>query len=161
VDLTYITSRGLWYFASWKGDAHKSGGVASNIGIHFFDMLVWIFGGVQHHEVHHADERKMGGYLELEKAEVRWFLSVDRNDLPAEAVSSGKNTFRSITVDGEDFEFSEGFTDLHTVVYREILEGRGFGMEDARPSINLVYELRNSIPTKVDSDHVHPFVRKL
>ena len=144
IDLTYITSRGRWYFTSWKGDIQKSGGVATNIGVHFFDMLMWIFGGVKHFEVHCADESKMGGTLELEKADVRWFLSVNREDLPEVARAAGKPTFRSITVDGEEFEFSEGFTDLHTVVYREILAGRGFGVEDARASINLVYELRNA-----------------
>ena len=147
VDLTYMTSRGRWYFTSWKGDMEKSGGVATNIGVHFFDMLMWIFGSVKHHEVHCADESKMAGFLELERANVRWFLSVSKDDLPEVARNSGKATFRSITVDGEEFEFSEGFTDLHTIVYREILAGRGFGLDDARPSINLVYELRNSIPT--------------
>lgn len=159
IDLTYITSRGKWYFTSWKGDIHKSGGVATNIGVHFFDMLMWIFGDVKHHEVHYADDRKMAGYLELEKANVRWFLSIDKGDLPEDVKLSGKTTFRSLTMSGEEFEFSEGFTDLHTVVYREILEGRGYGMEDARAAINLVYELRNSVPAS--SSHPHPFVEKL
>ncbi len=144
IDLTYITSRGRWYFASWKGDIQKSGGVATNIGVHFFDMLMWIFGGVKGYEVHCADESKMGGFLELEKANVRWFLSVNRDDLPEAAKADGKATFRSISVDGEEFEFSEGFTDLHTVVYQEILAGRGFGLEAARASISLVSELRNA-----------------
>jgi UDP-N-acetyl-2-amino-2-deoxyglucuronate dehydrogenase len=144
VDLTYITSRGNWYFTSWKGDIQKSGGAATNIGVHFFDMLIWIFGTVVHQEVHLSDAGTMGGYIELERARVRWFLSVNREYLPAEAVASGKNTFRSITVDGEEFEFSDGFTDLHTVVYREILAGRGFGLEDARASINLVHDLRTA-----------------
>ena len=161
IDLTYITSRGRWYFASWKGDAHKSGGVATNIGVHFFDMLMWIFGDVKHHEVHYGDERKMAGYLELEKANVRWFLSVDKGDLPDEVQLAGKTTFRSLTMDGVEFEFSEGFTDLHTVVYREILEGRGFSMEDARSAINLVYELRNSIAVSSNDNHSHPYVKKL
>lgn len=160
IDLTYITSRGRWYFTSWKGNSEKSGGVASNIGVHFFDMLMWIFGGVKHREVHLADERKMAGFLELEKANVRWFLSVDRNDLPPEALAADKNTFRSITVDGDDFEFSEGFTDLHTAVYQDILAGRGFGMEDARASINLVYELRNARAVAVSSGHSHPFLQR-
>ncbi|MDG5467692.1 Gfo/Idh/MocA family oxidoreductase [Deltaproteobacteria bacterium IMCC39524] len=160
IDLTYMTSRGRWYFTSWKGDHSKSGGVASNIGVHFFDMLMWIFGEAKHHEVHLAEDGRTAGFLELEKANVRWFLSVDRNDLPAEAVAAGKATYRSITVDGEEFEFSEGFTDLHTIVYQEILAGRGFGLEDARPSINLVYELRNSIATPIDSEHCHPLVAK-
>ena len=160
IDLTYITSRGKWYFASWKGDIDKSGGVASNIGVHFFDMLMWIFGAVKHQEVHHVDERKMAGFLELEHANVRWFLSVDRDDVPEEARATGKNTFRSITVDGEEFEFSEGFTDLHTVVYREILAGRGFGMEDARASIDLVYELRNAAAVPGHGRHSHPFLKR-
>jgi UDP-N-acetyl-2-amino-2-deoxyglucuronate dehydrogenase len=158
IDLSYITSRGLWYFNSWKGDEHKSGGVATNIGVHFFDMLMWIFGPVQHHEVHLNTPGKIAGYLELQKANVRWFLSVDRNDLPADAVSSGKPTFRSIRVDGEEFEFSEGFADLHTVVYRDILSGGGFGMEDARAAINLVYELRNSVAKEHNGLHAHPFM---
>lgn len=160
IDLTYITSRGKWYFTSWKGNHEKSGGVASNIGVHFFDMLMWIFGAVKHHEVHLADERKMAGFLELENANVRWFLSVDRSDIPEEVRAAGKNTFRSITVDGEEFEFSEGFTDLHTVVYKEILAGRGFGMEDARASINLVYELRNAKAVAVNGGHSHPFLNR-
>lgn len=160
IDLTYITSRGNWYFASWKGDISKSGGIATNIGVHFFDMLIWIFGGVQHHEVHHADDRKMAGFLELEKAEVRWFLSVGREDLPEESAQGGKATFRSITVDGEEFEFSGGFTDLHTVTYREILAGRGFGLEDARPSIDLVHKLRNTVPVRNASSHLHPFLNR-
>jgi len=160
IDLTYITSRGRWYFTSWKGNAEKSGGVASNIGVHFFDMLMWIFGSVKHHEVHYNDERKMAGFLELENANVRWFLSVDRDDVPEEARAAGKNTFRSITVDGDEFEFSEGFTDLHTVVYKEIMAGRGFGMEDARASINLVYELRNAVAVPVNGRHSHPFLKR-
>jgi UDP-N-acetyl-2-amino-2-deoxyglucuronate dehydrogenase len=158
IDLTYITSRGRWYFTSWKGNGEKSGGVASNVGVHFFDMLMWIFGNEEHHEVHYNDERKMAGYLELENANIRWFLSVDHSDLPEAALAAGKNTFRSITVNGEEFEFSDGFTDLHTAVYQEILAGRGFGMEDARASINLVYELRNAVP--VNGRHSHPFLKR-
>jgi len=158
IDLTYITSRGRWYFTSWKGDNSKSGGVASNIGVHFFDMLMWIFGEVKHHEVHLSEDARMAGFLELEKANVRWFLSVDRKDLPDETVIAGKTTFRSITVDGEEFEFSEGFTDLHTIVYQEILAGKGFGLKDARPSINLVYELRNAKPTPINNKHTHPLL---
>jgi UDP-N-acetyl-2-amino-2-deoxyglucuronate dehydrogenase len=156
IDLTYMTSRGKWYFTSWKGDMQKSGGIATNIGVHFFDMLMWIFGSVKHHEVHCADESKMAGFLELEKANVRWFLSVNREDIPEAAKISGKSTFRSITVDGEEFEFSEGFTDLHTMVYQEILAGRGFGLDAARASINLVHELRNSKPTP--GSCMHPFL---
>lgn len=160
LELTYITSRGRWYSTSWKGDIHKSGGVATNIGVHFFDMLIWIFGDVKHHEVHYRDERKMGGFLELEKARVRWFLSVDNNDLP-EKVQAGKTTYRSLTMDGKEFEFSDGFADLHTVVYREILAGCGYGMEDARSAINLVYELRNSVPVTVNGNHSHPYIGQL
>jgi len=160
VDLTYITSRGKWYFISWKGDINKSGGVATNIGIHFFDMLIWIFGEVKHYEVHYSEPlRKMAGYLELEKAEVRWFLSVDSKDLPESALKEGKRTYRSITIDGSEVEFSGGFTDLHTVVYQEILSGRGFGIEDARPSIELVYRLRNIKPVGFN-DRVHPLAEE-
>ena len=156
IDLTYITSRGKWYFISWKGDINKSGGVATNIGIHFFDMLMWIFGGIKHYEVHYSEPlKKMAGYLELEKAEVRWFLSVDFKDLPEAAIKEGKRTYRSITVDESEVEFSGGFTDLHTVVYQEILNGKGFGIEDARPSIELVYRLRNIKPVGFN-DRVHP-----
>ena len=157
IDLTYITSRGRWYDVSWKGDEHKSGGVATNIGVHFFDMLMWIFGGAQHHEVHLSDDRRMAGFLALERANVRWFLSVDREDLPARAVADKKPTYRSLTLDGDEFEFSEGFGDLHTEVYRNILAGRGFGIEDARSSINLVYELRNAKETRGNSHQMHPF----
>ncbi len=159
IDLTYITSRGNWYFVSWKGDIEKSGGIATNIGIHFFDMLIWIFGSVKRNEVHHADEKKTSGFLELEKANVRWFLSVDRNDLPEAVKAEGKPTFRSITVDEEEIEFSGGFEDLHTIVYRQILEGRGFGIDEARPSINLTHEIRNAKPTITGSNYLHPFLK--
>lgn len=159
VDLTYITSRGNWYFASWKGDESKSGGVATNIGIHFFDMLMWIFGPVKEFKVHHADAGSMAGYLCLENADVRWFLSVDRAHLPAAA--AGKSTYRSITVDEEEMEFSEGFTDLHTVVYQEILAGRGFGVEDARPSISLAHDLRHAPVVRTASDNRHPLLDAL
>lgn len=161
VDLTYITSRGNWYFNSWKGDASKSGGVATNIGIHFFDMLIWIFGGVRSHQVHCSDPKRMAGFMELERADVRWFLSVDKGDLPEVAVQQAKSTYRSIMIDSEEFEFSEGFTDLHTVVYQEILAGRGFGIVDALPSIDLVHNLRETIPVKVGSDLQHPLLSQL
>lgn len=161
IDLTYITSRGRWYFNSWKGDVQKSGGVSTNIGIHFFDMLIWVFGQVLHQEVHYADNRKMAGALELEKATVRWFLSLDRDDVPEPARSEGKNTYRSLVMNGEEFEFSEGFTDLHTIVYRDILENRGYGMVDARPSIVLAHELRKATPVMSDGPRQHPFVAKL
>lgn len=160
VDLTYITSRGNWYHTSWKGDLSKSGGVGTNIGVHFFDMLMWIFGKVQHHEVHLADDHRMAGYLELEKARIRWFLSVDSSDLPTTARNAGKTTYRSLTLNDEEFEFSDGFTDLHTEVYRDILSGHGFGLEEVRPAINLVYELRNALPTPTAGKHAHPFLIK-
>lgn len=161
IDLTYITSRGKWYFSSWKGDVQKSGGIAGNIGVHFFDMLMWIFGEVVGYKVHLSEGGKMAGFLELEKANVRWFLSVDHKDLPQKEVDAGMSTFRSIQVDGEEFEFSTGFTDLHTVVYQEILAGRGFGLEDARPSINLTYELRHAKPTPINGMHAHPLLRRV
>ncbi len=159
--LTYITSRGNWYFVSWKGDIERSGGIATNIGIHFFDMLIWIFGAVKRNEVHHADEKKTSGFLELEKANVRWFLSVDKNDLPEAVKAEAKPTYRSITVDEEEIEFSGGFEDLHTIVYRHILEGRGFGIDDARPSINLTHEIRNAKPTRTNSNYLHPLTTNL
>ena len=160
IDLTYITSRGKWYFISWKGDLAKSGGVATNIGIHFFDMLMWIFGSVQHSEVHYSEPlKKMAGYIELERAHVRWFLSVDYNDLPEDIKQKGQRTYRSITVDGEEIEFSGGFMDLHTVVYKDVLEGGGFGIREARPSIELVYQIRNIKPVGFN-DRVHPLAEE-
>jgi len=144
IDLTYITSRGKWYFISWKGDIHKSGGIATNIGIHFFDMLIWIFGGVRENTVHLLQPNKASGCLELEKARVRWFLSLDDNDLPQAVKEKGKRTYRSITMDEQEIEFSEGFTDLHTKSYEEILAGRGFGMMEAKASIETVYTIRNA-----------------
>ncbi len=158
VILTYITSRGLWYNYSWKGMIEKSGGIATNIGIHFFDLLMWYFGNPRNSEVHLSQKNKMSGFLELEKADVNWYLSLDRNDLPKEAASSGKTTYRSITVDDQEVEFTEGFTDLHTKVYEEILEGRGFGIADARASIETVYNIRNMKPVSNIAMH-HPFMR--
>ncbi len=140
VELSYVASRGPWYFQSWKGDVQKSGGVATNIGIHFFDALMWIFGPVQESSVHERDDKRMAGRLELETASVKWNLSVSRLDLPEEA--SGKSTWRSLKLNGEEFEFSDGFEDLHTAVYRDILGGGGFGLEEARPAIELVHRLR-------------------
>jgi UDP-N-acetyl-2-amino-2-deoxyglucuronate dehydrogenase len=160
VVLSYITSRGKWYDYSWKGAIEKSGGVPTNIGIHFFDMLMWIFGKPQRTELHVNDPKKMAGFIELENANVRWFLSVDKKDLPMEAVKEGKPTYRSITVDGEEIEFSGGFTDLHTVVYRNILDGKGFGLQDARPSIELVHDIRHSTVQTERTDRFHPFVVK-
>ncbi len=147
VNLTYITSRGLWYQTSWKGNRERSGGLATNIGIHFFDMLLWLFGPVWKAEVKTRDEWRTGGTLELERADVTWFLSAQKKDLPFEAEPGKKTTFRSITVDGEDVEFSDGFTNLHTRSYEEILAGRGFGIEDARPSIELALRIREQALT--------------
>jgi len=156
IDLTYITSRGNWYFISWKGSKQKSGGIATNIGIHFYDMLIWIFGKVKKNIVHVLKHDKAAGYLELERGRVRWFLSVDDNDLPDDIKKAGQRTFRSITVEGEEIEFSGGFTDLHTKSYQEILNGRGFEMEKVRPSIETVYTIRNSEPIGLKGDF-HPF----
>lgn len=161
IDLSYITSRGRWYFVSWKGDVEKSGGVATNIGIHFFDMLLWIFGSLQHQEVHLSEANKMAGYIELEHAEVRWFLSVDSDDLPEEAKRKNSPTWRSITVDGEEVEFSGGFTDLHTKVYEGILAGQGHGIEAACPSLELVSDVRNMKVLSSNNSRVHPFVSRI
>lgn len=160
VDLTYITSRGHWYYISWKGDIQKSGGVATNIGIHFFDMLSWIFGKTKTNVVHLSQFNKAAGYLELENARIRWFLSLDLNDIPAETKLKGNRTFRSIKVDGEEFEFSEGFTELHTDSYKEILKGKGFGIEDARESVETAYTIRNSTPVGLIGDY-HPILKKV
>jgi UDP-N-acetyl-2-amino-2-deoxyglucuronate dehydrogenase len=143
VNLTYMTSRGRWYQVSWKGVKERSGGLATNIGIHFFDMLIWLFGAEVRSLVHTRDEWRTGGSLELEHADVTWFMSADPTDLPFEATAGKKTTFRSITVDGEEVEFSEGFTELHTRSYEEILAGRGFGIDDARPSIELAHRVRD------------------
>jgi UDP-N-acetyl-2-amino-2-deoxyglucuronate dehydrogenase len=141
VDLTYLTSRGPWYQVSWKGSKDHSGGVATNIGIHFFDLLLWLFGSVVKSEVHLNSSNRVAGFLELERADVRWFLSSDRRDLPFEPQPGKMTTFRSISVDGEEVEFTGGFTDLHTLVYEQTLAGGGFGLEDARPSIELAYQI--------------------
>lgn len=159
VDLTYITSRGHWYFVSWKGDVQKSGGVATNIGIHFFDMLSWVFGDVQENVVHLAEPDKSAGYLRLKKARVRWFLSVDYSDIPEHVRQKGQRTFRSITMEGKEIEFSEGFTDLHTESYRQIIAGKGFGLQDAKPSIQTAYTIRNFKPIGLTGDY-HPFCKK-
>jgi len=160
VDLTYITSRGMWYRHSWKGDTKRSGGIATNIGVHFFDMLHFVFGGLQENHVQHLSDEKAGGYLEYEKARVRWFLSVDAADLPESVAEVGRRTFRSITVDGNEVEFSEGFADLHTKSYEEILAGRGFGLETSRVAIETVASIRNAKVDESDRDS-HPFVRRL
>jgi UDP-N-acetyl-2-amino-2-deoxyglucuronate dehydrogenase len=160
IDLTYITSRGNWYFISWKGDEHKSGGIATNIGVHFFDMLTWIFGDAKQNLVHIYQPEKAAGYLDLEKARVRWFLSVDSNDLPEKAKKEHKRTYRSITVDGKEIEFSNGFTDLHTLSYERILKGNGFGMEASRKSIETVYTIRNATPIGLKGEY-HPLCNHL
>ena len=159
VELTYITSRGKWYAESWKGDNRKSFGVATNIGVHFYDMLYFIFGQLQENKVHYADHNKAAGYLEYERARVRWFLSIDANDLPDE-VKGKKATYRNIDISGEQLEFSDGFTDLHTVSYQEILAGRGYGLDAARHAVETVDVIRTASLTSINSD-VHPFVRRL
>lgn len=160
VDLTYITSRGKWYMESWKGDPRKSFGVATNIGVHFYDMLHFIFGTLQRNVVHFTSEYKAAGYLEYEKARVRWFLSIDANDLP-DIVKGKKPTYRSITVNGEEIEFSEGFTDLHTISYQEILAGRGYGIEDARYCVETVDTIRSTKVAVANNEEGHPFLARL
>jgi UDP-N-acetyl-2-amino-2-deoxyglucuronate dehydrogenase len=157
VQVTYVTGRGAWYHISWKGDVDRAGGVATNIGIHFFDLLPWLFGAVNGYGVHLHGPSRMSGYLALERADVSWFLSVDVRDLPFDAVPGGSSTYRSIAVDGEEVEFSGGFTDLHTRVYERALAGAGFGIEDARPSIELAYTLHNA-PVTPSGDLAHPYV---
>jgi UDP-N-acetyl-2-amino-2-deoxyglucuronate dehydrogenase len=157
VILTYVTSRGAWYHTSWKGNAEKSGGVATNIGIHFFDLLLWLFGPYSECRLFHSDPQRMSGFIELEHARVRWFLSVDTSDLPYRGEPGKKSTYRSITVDGQEVEFSEGFADLHTRVYEHTLAGNGFGIEDARPSIELTYAIRTS-PLVAAGDLAHPLL---
>ena len=159
VDLTYITSRGKWYFYSWKGNVTKSGGVVTNIGIHFFDMLSWVFGPVQKSQVHVYQEDKAAGFLQLKNARVRWFLSLDRNDLPVVATKNNLPTYRSVTVNGEEIEFSGGFTDLHTESYRQILAGKGFGIKEARNSIEIVHDIRKATPLGLSGDY-HPFLNR-
>lgn len=158
IDMTYITSRGNWYSVSWKGDIQKSGGVATNIGIHFFDMLSWIFGDTRKNIVHISEPSKSAGYLELDHARVRWFLSLDYDDIPTSTRAKGSRTFRSITVNGEEIEFSEGFADLHTQTYKEILAGRGFGLMEARQSVETAYTIRNSKPVGLVGDY-HPILK--
>jgi UDP-N-acetyl-2-amino-2-deoxyglucuronate dehydrogenase len=158
IDLSYVTSRGNWYKISWKGDIQKSGGVATNIGIHFFDMLSWIFGDTVKNIVHISEPERAAGYLELENARVRWFLSLDYNDLPDSVKASGGRTFRSIVVEGEEIEFSDGFGELHTTSYREILDGRGFGLDDARQSVITAFTIRNAKPVGIVGDY-HPMLK--
>lgn len=157
VRLTYITARGGWYHVSWKGNEERSGGVVTNIGIHFFDLLSWLFGPVTRSVVHLRDAERAAGVLALERADVQWFLSTVAADLPFAPQAGVKTTFRSITVDGEDVEFSDGFTDLHTRVYEEVLAGRGFGIADARPSVELTAQIRGAHLQAVTAD-AHPQV---
>lgn len=160
VELTYITSRGKWYLESWKGDPRKSFGVATNIGVHFYDMLHFVFGQLQDNVVHYSGETKAAGYLEYERARVRWFLSVDAHDLPDE-VKGKKTTFRSIDIGGEQLEFSEGFTELHKVSYEEILAGRGYGLEDARHCIETVNVIRTAPVVAARDGMGHPMLGRL
>ena len=157
VVLSYVTARGAWYDVSWKGSPEKSGWVPTNIGIHFFDLLVWLFGDLESQSVHLSEPRRMAGVIRLARARVRWFLSVDARDLPFVAAPGARSTFRSITVDGQEVEFSEGFADLHTEVYREILAGRGHGIDVARPSVELASAIRRA-PVVPAGQDAHPML---
>ncbi|WP_370477860.1 Gfo/Idh/MocA family oxidoreductase [Tamlana flava] len=158
IDLTYITSRGNWYYASWKGSLEKSGGICSNIGIHFFDMLIWIFGDVVKNTVHLMEHDRASGVLQLKNANIRWFLSINEQVLPESAKKNGKRTFREITIDSEKFEFSEGFTDLHTLSYKNILSGNGFDVSETLKSLELAYNLRHAKPEALTGDF-HPMAK--
>ena len=158
IDLTYITSRGKWYYTSWKGDERKSGGVATNIGVHFYDMLCWIFGNVTQNVVHVRTHDRVAGFLRLERARVRYFLSINYDTIPLEVKATGKRTYRSLLMEHTEIEFSEGFTDLHTQSYRDILTGGGFGLEEARNSIQIVHDIRNASPVGFTGDY-HPLAQ--
>ena len=160
ITLTYITSRGPWFHESWKGITQKSGGLTSNIGIHFFDMLTWIFGDIKKNELHTSNDFLTSGYIELENANVKWVLSVDRKYLPKASIKEGKTTYRSITIDGDEIEFSGGFTGLHTKVYKEVVAGNGYGLEDARIAIRIVDQLRSQVPMGV-KEYSHPMIKEL
>jgi UDP-N-acetyl-2-amino-2-deoxyglucuronate dehydrogenase len=159
IELTYITSRGKWYYISWKGDVHKSGGIATNIGVHFFDMLTWIFGSVKQNIVHILEPDKASGFLELENARIKWYLSLDYNDIPDEIKKNNSRTYRSIIVNKEEVEFSGGFTDLHTESYKKILQGEGFGLMEAKPAIETVYTIRNANAVGLKGEY-HPLCKK-
>ena len=168
VDLTYITSRGLWYYTSWKGDSSKSGGVATNIGVHFYDMLSWIFGSIKENIVHIYEHDRAAGLLRFEKARVRYFMSINADTLPKQALEQGKRTYRKMEMDGKEIEFSDGFTELHTESYKKILAGEGFGLDQAYQSIKIVHDIRNTRPIGLKGDYhplaalplsVHPFYR--
>lgn len=160
VNLTYITSRGKWYFNSWKGDVKKSGGISTNIGVHFYDMLHFVFGKVVENKLHYLNDFKAGGFIEYQKARVRWFLSIDTEDIPVNLRLLGKRTYRSLTMDGKDIEFSDGFADLHTKVYEDILAGGGFTLEDNRVAIETVGDIRNQKPLGLTGDY-HPFLKEI
>ena len=169
IDLTYLTSRGNWYYTSWKGDISKSGGVASNIGVHFYDMLSWIFGDVKTNITHVHTHDRAAGYLEFERARVRWFLSINYDLLPNDIKAKGQRTYRSIEIEGKELEFSGGFTDLHTKVYKGLIDGDGYGLEDSRQAIEIVHEIRNSNPIGLKGEYhplaskkivKHPFIKK-
>ncbi len=157
IDLTYITSRGNWYDVSWKGDQSKSGGIATNIGIHFYDMLSWIFGETQENIVHLRDKKKVAGYIEFEKARVRWFLSIEEDCLPKKAKVLNQKTYRSLIIDDEEIEFSSGFNELHDESYKKILKGEGFGLMDVKQSIEIIHDIRNNEILKIGEKH--PFLR--
>lgn len=160
VDLTYLTSRGHWYYTSWKGELAKSGGIATNIGVHFFDMLAWVFGGLKSSKVHLHSHDRAAGYLEFEQARVRWFLSINEDLLPKEAREKGQRTYRSITVNGKEIEFSDGFFDLHTKSYEHIIAGNGFGLTDAKASVQLVHDIRNATLAPIKGDY-HPLITSI
>jgi len=160
VELTYMTSRGKWYLKSWKGVDEKSGGVATNVGVHFFDMLHFIFGEIKENEVHYKDEQTVSGYLEYERARVKWFLSIDANNLPENAVQGEKKTYRSIMIGDEELEFSGGFTDLHTQSYENVLAGNGYGLEENRTAIETVEKIRVQEVVAIP-EHYHPLMNKL
>ena len=160
VDLTYLTSRGKWYYTSWKGDIEKSGGIATNIGVHFYDMLTWIFGGLKSQTVHLHIHDRASGIMQLERANVRWFLSINYDVIPEKEKLEGKRTYRSITVDGEEIEFSKGFTELHTMSYKAILNSQGYRIGDTREAIQIVHDIRHSTPMGLTGDY-HPFANSL
>lgn len=159
MDLTYITSRGNWFFTSWKGNVHQSGGIATNIGIHFYDMLYWIFGEVKKNVVHVKTHDRVAGFIEFERARVRYFLSINDATLPSEITAKGQRIYRSFNIEGKEIEFTDGFSDLHTESYKEIFAGGGFGIKEARKSIQIVYDIRNSVPIGLKGDY-HPFAAK-
>jgi UDP-N-acetyl-2-amino-2-deoxyglucuronate dehydrogenase len=159
VELAYITSRGRWYHVSWKGDESKSGGIATNIGVHFFDMLQWVFGPPRLNALHLSTPDTAAGYLELAHARVRWFLSIDERTLPQDVRARGQRTYRSIRIDGEELEFSDGFADLHTETYRKILAGTGYGLDEARPAVQLVHDIRHTRVQR-DRDSMHPIAER-